>query len=55
MSRFPHIHLGMYDGPEGFNGLGLEFNDASVMRHSGRCFTFRPYTSDNVNRGPIAI
>lgn len=55
ISRFPHIHLGLYGGPGGGTELGLEFKDADVQRHGGRCFTFRKYQSDNVDHGPAQI
>jgi hypothetical protein len=54
MSRFPHIHLGMYSR-DGARKLGLTFRDASVGRHGGKCYTFRAYQSDNADRRSIAI
>lgn len=53
ISRFAHIHLGLY-GP-GNRALGLEFKDADVQRHGGRCFTFRKYLSSNPDHGPISV
>jgi hypothetical protein len=63
MSRFPHIHLGLYTGgvtpplrgAAGGTNLGLTFRDSSAMTHGGKCYTFRPYQSDNADRGPISI
>ena len=63
VSRFPHIHLGMYTralpNPTGYrhpgSPLGLTFRDTSVMAHGGKCYTFRPYQSDNADRGPISV
>lgn len=52
ISRFPHIHFGVYDGA---TPVGIEFSDASVQRHGGRCFTFRAYLSDNPNNGPTSL
>jgi hypothetical protein len=56
ISRFPHIHLGLYAaaGPRAA-ALGLEFKDADVQRHGGRCYTFRQYLSSNPDNGPISV
>ena len=53
MSRFPHIHLGVYGTADA--KVGLMFRDASTQRHGGKCYTFRSYQSDNANRGPISL
>lgn len=55
ISRFPHIHLGLYRDTTTSGKLGLTFRDASTQAHGGKCYTFRPYQSDNADRGPIAI
>jgi hypothetical protein len=51
-SRFPHIHLGLYNGA---TGVGFVFKDADVQRHGGRSYTFRKYLSENPDHGPITV
>jgi hypothetical protein len=51
-SRFPHIHLGIYDGA---TGVAFVFKDASVQIHAGRCYTFRKYLSETPDNGQISI
>jgi len=53
ISRFPHIHLGVYD--RSGRSVGLEFKDADVQRHGGRCYTFRKYMSQNTDNGSITL
>jgi hypothetical protein len=52
MSRFPHIHLGLYDGAR---NVGLVFRDGDTQRHGGKCYTFRLYKADGLDLGLMSL
>lgn len=62
ISMFSHIHFvvkrdaGQPANPgEASNYHPVKFADPDVQGHGGRCFTFRKYRSNNLNRGPVSV